>query len=156
MKIVNFIKNNGKKYLLYYRGVQLDPKKNIVLLGTNLGCKKNIIIQWNLFVNKFSSILAGRTSTVTFTWDCLIWPGAIITSTNHIIDKNHTAFDDVWEEKDVIIWDNVWIGGNAVILPWVSLANGTIVAAGSVVTKSVTEEYVTVWGIPAKILKTRN
>lgn len=55
----------------------------------------------------------------------------------------------------VTIADNVWIGARVVILGGVSLATGTIVAAGSVVKHSVTEENCTIAGVPAKIVKRR-
>lgn len=42
---------------------------------------------------------------------------------------------------------------NSVVLPGVSLGTRTIVAAGSVVTKSFPEGYCVVGGTPAKIIK---
>lgn len=48
------------------------------------------------------------------------------------------------------IGDNCFIGTGSIILPGVSLANYTIVGAGSVVTKSVIEEGMVIAGNPAK------
>ncbi len=50
------------------------------------------------------------------------------------------------------IGDDVWIGGNAIILPGVTIGNNVIVAAGAVVTKDVPDNCV-VGGIPAKKIK---
>jgi acetyltransferase-like isoleucine patch superfamily enzyme len=55
----------------------------------------------------------------------------------------------------VTIGNNVWIGARVCILGGVTLANGTIVAAGSVVKHSVTEENCTIAGVPARIVKRR-
>jgi len=52
----------------------------------------------------------------------------------------------------ITIGNNCFIGAHATILYGVSLANNVIVAAGSVVTKSVNEERVIVAGNPAKII----
>lgn len=78
-----------------------------------------------------------------------VGPGVKIISADH----------DVYEyEKHikcppVILGDNCWLGCNCVILPSVELGNHTIVAAGSVVTKSFKEGDCTIGGVPAKILK---
>ena len=46
------------------------------------------------------------------------------------------------------IGSDVWLGANAVVLPGVTIADGTVVSAGAVVTKD-TEPYSIVGGIPA-------
>lgn len=53
---------------------------------------------------------------------------------------------------DVIIKDNVWIGGHVTINPGITLEENVIVASGSVVTKSF-ESNVMIGGNPARIIK---
>jgi len=55
---------------------------------------------------------------------------------------------------EIIIEDNVWIGANVTILGGSKVGNGSIIGAGSVVTKSIPPFSVAV-GNPAKVLKTR-
>lgn len=50
------------------------------------------------------------------------------------------------------VGDDVWIGGNSVILPGITIGNNSVVGAGSVVTKDVPEDVV-VAGNPAKVIK---
>lgn len=52
------------------------------------------------------------------------------------------------------IGNDVWIGSNALILEGLNLADGTVVAAGSVVTRD-TEAYGIYAGVPAKLIKKR-
>jgi acetyltransferase-like isoleucine patch superfamily enzyme len=52
----------------------------------------------------------------------------------------------------VTIEDNVWIGMSSIILKGVTIGEGSIIAAGSVVTKNV-PPYTLVGGNPAKVLK---
>ena len=52
----------------------------------------------------------------------------------------------------VVIVRNVWVGSNATILPGVKIGEGSVVAAGAVVTKDVPQKVV-VAGVPAKIIK---
>jgi acetyltransferase-like isoleucine patch superfamily enzyme len=52
----------------------------------------------------------------------------------------------------VAIGSNCWIGARAIILADVLLAEGTIVGAGAVVTKSVETPCQTIGGVPAKAI----
>jgi acetyltransferase-like isoleucine patch superfamily enzyme len=52
------------------------------------------------------------------------------------------------------IGNDVWIGTSAIILSGVKIGHGAVVAAGSIVTKSV-PPYAIVGGNPAKIIKYR-
>lgn len=55
----------------------------------------------------------------------------------------------------VYIGDNVYIGNNCLIMPGVTIGSNVIVAAGSIVTKSIPDNVV-VGGNPAKILSSLN
>lgn len=67
---------------------------------------------------------------------------------------NHDLYDNRKHVvKDVCIGKYCWIGMNSIILPGTSLGDYTIVAAGSVVTKSFTSGYCVIGGNPAKVLK---
>ncbi|TDH69510.1 hypothetical protein CCR75_005048 [Bremia lactucae] len=55
--------------------------------------------------------------------------------------------------KAITIEDDVWIGGNAVILPGMTIGYGAVIGAGSVVTKDVPPMSVYA-GNPAKFIKT--
>ena len=54
--------------------------------------------------------------------------------------------------KPITIGNDVWIGGNATILPGVSIGNNVIIGAGAVVTEDVPDNSVAV-GVPAKVVK---
>ena len=54
----------------------------------------------------------------------------------------------------ISIGNDVWIGSHALILEGVSIGDGAVIAAGSVVVKDV-EPYTIVGGIPASIIKRR-
>jgi acetyltransferase-like isoleucine patch superfamily enzyme len=59
-----------------------------------------------------------------------------------------------YSKGDIIIKNDVWIGLNCTIIDGVTIHNGSVIAAGSVVTKDV-PAYAIVGGNPAKIIKYR-
>lgn len=71
-----------------------------------------------------------------------------------IISANHDFYDYRNHiNGSVVIGDYCWIGMNSVILPDVSLGDHTIIAAGSIVTKSYPEGYSILAGNPAIVIK---
>ena len=64
-------------------------------------------------------------------------------------DTSCTEFD-----KDIVIEDDVWIGTRCIILKGVTIHEGAIVGAGSIVTKDV-PPYTIVAGNPAKVIRSR-
>ena len=56
--------------------------------------------------------------------------------------------------KGISIEDDVWIGANCVILDGVTVGTGSVVGAGSVVSKSVAP-YSVVAGVPARLIRKR-
>ncbi len=93
---------------------------------------------------------------VTIGANVMMGPGCMIYTQNHKYDdlsipmckQGHS------EVRPVVIGDDVWIGSRVIILPGVHVGKGSIIGAGSVVTKDV-DEYSIVGGNPARFLKKR-
>jgi len=68
-------------------------------------------------------------------------------------DASLVIHNGMYRIKKVKIWDNVFIGANAVILPGVNIGNNSIIGAGADVIHDVSEEVVVV-GNPSKIICT--
>ncbi len=56
--------------------------------------------------------------------------------------------------KGVTIEDDVWIGANVTILDGIKIGKGSIIGAGSIVTKDI-PQYVIAVGCPARVIKSR-
>ena len=80
----------------------------------------------------------------------LIGPNVVITSSQHRYDiKGVPILFQGHETKPVAIGNDVWIGANAVILPGVTVGDGTIIGAGAIVTSD-TDPYSIIGGVPAR------
>lgn len=139
-------------------------------IGKNFHCgrgvfiwgKDTIIIGDNFYIGKYSSIET----------NCVIGDNVIIA--NHVgivgrYDHNYQQIgvpvrlasqirdkDYSWKGNNEVtyIGDDVWIGYGAIIMSGVHIADGSIIAAGSVVTHD-TEPYSIYAGVPAKKIRSR-
>ncbi|KAJ2386261.1 hypothetical protein GGI23_006529 [Coemansia sp. RSA 2559] len=78
-------------------------------------------------------------------------PGVHIYTAEHSVDPK-IRMGGLEFARPIRIGNNVWIGGNAVILPGVTIGNNVTVGAGSVVNRDVPNNVVVV-GNPARIVK---
>ncbi|NDV62314.1 acetyltransferase [Puniceicoccales bacterium CK1056] len=101
-------------------------------------------------VINFGCLFDGRKFEIRTGSDVSIGPEASILTLGH--DPQSKSFAD--KGGSVIIGDHVWIGYRALILPGVSIGDGAVVAAGSVVSRDV-DPYTIVAGTPAKVIGTR-
>ncbi|GMQ60200.1 CatB-related O-acetyltransferase [Vallitalea sediminicola] len=86
----------------------------------------------------------------------MMGPDVIIYTKNHETKRTDIPMieQDVTKPMKVFIKDDVWIGARTIILPGVTIGEGSVVGAGSVVTKDV-EPYSIVGGTPARKIKSR-
>ncbi|WP_296664882.1 sugar O-acetyltransferase [Demequina sp.] len=104
----------------------------------------------NLFINANLMILGS--GIVTIGDNALIGPDARFYTVNHAFDVGLRR--EGWERAFPITLEaDVWLGGSVVICPGVTIGRGSVVAAGSVVTKDVPPMSV-VGGNPARVLRT--
>lgn len=80
---------------------------------------------------------------------------SITTSEHRIPKRSETLRSSGIEARSVKIGEDVWLGAHAVVLGGVTIGNGAIVAAGSVVTKDVAP-FAIVAGVPAKVVRFRD
>lgn len=116
--------------------------------------------------NENSSIHIGKNTTVGFNTfiyasekisigdNCLLAPFVYIVDSDHGIAKENLINKQPNTSSPVCIENDVWVGTGAKILKGVTLAQGCIIAAGSVVKES-TEPYGIYGGIPAKKISER-
>ena len=103
--------------------------------GTNIEVGKNFFANYNCTILDVAKVRVGD--------NCQMAPNVAVYTAGHPI---HPAARNSGYEygKEVVIGDNVWIGGNTVICPGVHIGDNVVVGAGSVVTKDIPD-----WSIAA-------
>ena len=101
------------------------------------------------FFNADLLVLGG--GLVTIGRHVLVGPSVRIYTPQHALDVDDRR--DGWERVEpVTIEDDVWLGGNVVVLPGVTIGARSVVGAGSVVVKDVPPDVVVV-GNPARVVR---
>ncbi len=112
--------------------------------GYNIRTGSRVFFNFNCVVLDVAPVTIG--SNVFF------GPAVQVYTVNHPLDavKRRTMLE---QATPVNIADDVWIGGGAIILPGVSIGAGSVIAAGSVVTKDIPAGVVAA-GNPCRVIKT--
>ena len=143
------------KYVLGL-GIRFHGTKNLKL-GNSCSLESGVVL--NAFRGELSigdrvsinynTVISAGYGLIRIEDDVLIGPNVVIRSSNHMLDirrrKEH-------QRGEIHIEQNVWIGAGSVILPNVTIGKGSIVGAGSIVTKNVESNSIYV-GNPARKIK---
>jgi len=99
--------------------------------------------------------IIGAAAPVNIGSDVLMGPQVIIYTSNHGTRKGTPMRLQPFELVPVTIGNDVWVGARCIILAGVTIGDGAILAAGSVVTKDVPANAI-VGGVPARIIGHRS
>ena len=110
---------------------------------------KHIEVGKNFYANYNCTIL--DVAKVTIGDNCMLAPNVAIYTAGHPLHP--VSRNSLYEYGiPVTIGNNVWIGGNAVILPGVTIGNNVVIGAGSVVTKDI-PDWSLATGNPCRVLR---
>ena len=110
---------------------------------------KKIEVGKNFFANYNCTII--DVAKVRIGDNCQFAPNVSIYTAGHPIHP--VSRNSLYEYgKEVIIGDNVWIGGNTVICPGVHVGSNTVIGAGSVVTRDIPDWCVAA-GNPCRVIR---
>jgi maltose O-acetyltransferase len=133
------------------------------ILEALFGAATDAWIQPPFFCDYGSNITLGR--KVFFNFNCVVLDVAPVTIGSHVLMgpavQIYTATHpvDAMERRSgleggrpIVIGDDVWIGGGAIICPGVNIGARSIIGAGSVVTRDVPED-VLAGGNPCRVIR---
>ena len=131
---------------------QICPNCTIFSDGIDEGkviIKNNVALNFNVMIN------ANNKGHIEIKNNVIIGPNTVLRASNHnYTDVNNPIRYQGHAGGRIIIEEGVWIGANCTLLPNIVIGRGSIVGAGSVVTKNI-PEYCIVAGVPAKVIKSR-
>ena len=111
--------------------------------GYNIEIGENFYSNYNLIILDCAAVKIGD--------NVLIGPNVSIYTAGHPL--HYEIRNQEYEYAfPVIIGDNVWIGGNVVINPGVSIGENSVIGSGSVVTKDIPKNVIAI-GNPCKVLR---
>ena len=111
--------------------------------GWNIEVGENFFANYNLTILDVAKVTIGKNVQMA--------PNVSIYTAGHPIhpDTRNTGYEYSIPIKN---GDNVWIGGNVVILPGVKIGDYVVIGAGSVVTKDIPDNVIAM-GNPCKIVR---
>lgn len=137
------------------------------LLSAHLICKKvgkKVSIGKNAHFGRRVSIGNGSgignysflQGTIVINDNVMMGPECMFYTINHKTSRVDVPMCEqgITEEKPIVICDNVWIGARVIVLPGVTIGEGSIIGAGTVVTKDV-PPYSVYCGNPGRVVKDR-
>ncbi|MFN1140909.1 acyltransferase [Serratia quinivorans] len=124
-----------------------DPKVNFLTIVNNKTMLGNNFNSNGLTVVGKGGVVIGDNFHCGF--------GCVIITENHNHNGTAIPYDHTYVIKDTHIGDNVWLGINVIILPGVTVGEGAIIQAGSVVVKDI-QPYAIAGGHPATPFSQRN
>ncbi len=111
--------------------------------GFHIEVGKNFFANYNCTIIDVAKVKIGD--------NCQMAPNVAIYTAGHPLHP--VSRNSMYEYGiSVTIGDNVWIGGNTVIMPGVHIGSNTVIGAGSVVTKDIPDWVVAV-GNPCRVIK---
>ncbi|MBQ7922064.1 MAG: CatB-related O-acetyltransferase [Clostridia bacterium] len=149
-----------------YSGIRVGQKAFRAFCGRLIlkHCGKNVNIEKGASFSAKASLgdYSGIGVNARINGDCTIGDYVMMGTDVVVITRNHCyertdipmMHQGFAEERPVVIGNDVWIGDRVIILPGVHIGDGSIIAAGAVVTRDV-PPYAIVGGVPAKVIKNR-
>ncbi|RYU91947.1 sugar O-acetyltransferase [Mucilaginibacter terrigena] len=110
--------------------------------GYNITCGENVYFNVNCVVLDVMEVKLGS--------NVFCAPGVQIYTATHPLDAVLRRSKE--NAKPVVIGDDCWIGGGAVICPGVTIGNRCVIGAGAVVTKNIPDDSLAV-GNPAVVIR---
>ncbi len=128
-------------------GAVLRASGSVRRLGQGITLDERAAVGYANFIHGGGGVHIGR--------DCLLGPYVQIFSENHVFADASTPVIEQGEVAGaVVIGPDCWIGSGSIVLAGVTIGQGAVVAAGSVVTRDIAPGVV-VAGVPAREISVR-
>ncbi len=141
--------DDEKRYELFPQLIGSHKRSFIIDSPFHCDYGYNIELGENFYMNVNCVILDG--AKVTFGDNVFVAPGCGFYTAGHPLDvaRRNAGIEYA---RPISVGNNVWIGGNVVVLPGVSIGDNCVIGAGSVVVKDIPSNSLAV-GNPCKVIR---
>ncbi len=92
------------------------------------------------------------TSPIYIGEDVFIGPKCVLACAGHPVNSGQRRTEPLTQSKPIHIGNNVWLGASVTVIGGVTIGEGSVIAAGAVVTKDIPAGVV-VGGVPCKVIR---
>lgn len=137
--------------------------ERVALLADLFGAQTNVYVTPPFYCDYGSNVTLGR--NVYFNFNCILLdvapvhigdnvlfgPAVQVYTATHPLDAELRR-SGIESGKPIVIGDDVWIGGGAILNPGVTIGARSVIGAGSVVTKDIPDDVFAA-GNPCKVIR---
>lgn len=128
--------------------------------------KTNVIIQKNTEISIYQKIQIGKNSSIgknskvqgpiKIGENVMIGPELLTMTKNHKINNLNMPMNTQGDTqpKEIVIGNDVWLGARVILLPGITIGNGAVIGAGTVVSKDI-QPYDIVVGASQRVIRSR-
>lgn len=134
--------------VMLYKALGMDIQSNgfepnVKFYGNDISIGEGSYINQDCYFNNFAKISIGK--------NCFFAPNVSLITPSHEIGSSDKRAGKFYSQE-IKINDGVWVGANTTILPGVTIGNGCVIAAGSIVNKDCAPNGLYA-GVPARRIK---
>lgn len=150
------------KIVHYYNYTHVQPRRHIRLgtgsrMAPNVSLRngERIVVGKGCHIGERSYIWAGDyTGRIVIGDNVSLGPEVFLTAADYQFQAGRPFREQPKSERDIVIGNDVWLGTRVIVTAGVTIGNGCIVGAGSVVTKDIPDNSIAV-GVPARVISSR-
>lgn len=154
---------HGLRILHYYNYTHVAPLRQIrrgsrcrIAPNASFANPGRIALGDRVQIGARTALWAGDTrGRITVGDDATFGPDCFLTASDYGLKAGALVTEQPTAERDIVVGKGVWCGARTIVTAGVTLGEGAVIGAGSVVTRDVPANAIAA-GVPAKVIRQRD